>query len=460
MDNLIYASATQLARAIQSKQVSSTEVVTSYVRRIEAVNPSLNAVVQLTADTALDQARAADASLARGQFHGPLHGVPMTIKDSFDTAGVISTGGTLGRAAYVPTQDATAVARLRAAGAILLGKTNTPDLTLAGTTENLVYGRTNHPCDPALTPGGSSGGSAAILAAGGSPVDLGSDTGGSIRIPSHFCGTAGIKPTSGRVPRTGHIISFDMGALDNLTQPGPMARFVEDLILTLPILAGVDWCDPAIVPAPLADPRLVNLKGLRLSVYVDNGVSAPSPETAEVIRSTAQCLAEAGVVIVEDRPPGVERAPDLWFELFRADGGARIRSLLQKAGTQEVSPYLQWTQSGTALSLPEYVELLTRWDRFRSELLAYLWQYDAILCPTCAHIAVPHGTPEAPARIDFSYTMAYNLTGWPSVVVRAGTSPQGLPIGVQVVARPWREDVALAMAQHIETALGGWQPPP
>src|SRR5262245_57980307 len=232
---LIYASATALAQAIRSKKVSSEEVVNAYLQRIEAVNPQLNAVVQLTADTALKQAREADAALARGDSKGPLHGVPMTIKDSFDTAGVISTGGTKGRALFLPSQDAAAVARLRQAGAILMGKTNTPELTLSFETDNLIYGRTNNPYDLSRTPGGSSGGAAAIIAAGGSPLDLGSDLGGSIRLPSHFCGIAGIKPTSGRVPRTGHIPSFDIGPLEAWMQVGPMARFVEDLILTLPI---------------------------------------------------------------------------------------------------------------------------------------------------------------------------------------------------------------------------------
>jgi amidase len=265
MNDVIYASATSLARAIRAKEVSSAEVVHAYLQRLEAVNPALNAVVQLCADTAQAEARAADAALARGQIMGLLHGVPMTIKDSLDTAGVITTGGTTGRASCVPTQGATVVARLRQAGAILLGKTNTPELTLAGETDNLIYGRTNNPYDLTRTPGGSSGGAAAIVAAGGAPFDIGSDTRGSIRLPAHFTGIAGIKPTSGRVPRTGHIVPWGLGAVDALTQLGPLARYVEDLALILPILAGVDWSDPAIVPMPLGDPQAVPLKGLRVA---------------------------------------------------------------------------------------------------------------------------------------------------------------------------------------------------
>ncbi|MFQ5790870.1 MAG: amidase, partial [Acidobacteriota bacterium] len=207
-DPLVFSSAASLARAIRGKKVSSEEVVRACLARIEVVNPHLNAVVTLVAEASLARAREADAALARGELQGPLHGVPMTIKDSLDTAGVITTGGTRGRASFVPTEDATVVARLRAAGAVLLGKTNTPELTLSFETDNDVYGRTNNPYDLTRTPGGSSGGAAAILAAGGSPLDLGSDTGGSIRLPCHFCGIVGMKPTGGRVPRTGHIIPF------------------------------------------------------------------------------------------------------------------------------------------------------------------------------------------------------------------------------------------------------------
>src|ERR671924_288509 len=221
MNEFIYASATALARAIRAKEVSATEAVHAYLQRIAAVNPALNAVVQLCAEAAQAEARAADTALARGQMTGPLHGVPMTIKDSLDAAGVITTGGTQGRATFVPAHDATAVARLRAAGAILLGKTNTPELTIAYETDNLIYGRTNNPYDLSRTCGGSSGGAAAIVAAGGSPFDIGSDTGGSLRVPSHGCGTATIRPTSGRVPRTGHILP-PAGVMDALTQIGPI----------------------------------------------------------------------------------------------------------------------------------------------------------------------------------------------------------------------------------------------
>jgi amidase len=461
-DALLYTSATTLAQVIRDKQVSAQEVIEAHLQRIEEVNPMLHAVVQLVADRALDEARTADQALGQGKTLGPLHGVPMTIKDSLDTAGVISTGGTKGREAYIPQEDATVVARLRAAGAILLGKTNTPELTLAGETNNLVYGQTNNPYDVSRTPGGSSGGAGAIIAAGGSPLDMGSDTGGSIRLPAHFCGIAGLKPTSGRVPRTGHVVPFGLGAVDSLTQNGPMARFVEDLALTLPIISGVDWRDPGIVPMPLGDPQTVQLRELRVAMHTDNGIMTPTPETIAAVQAAATALTDAGLIVIEDRPDALSRAADLANNLSSADGRAWTRRLLAKVGTTELHPWLsRRIEEAEAYEVGDFTALLEDVDTYRSEMLTFLQQYDVILCPVCAFPAPPHGsTMEVDMRLGFSYTGAYNLTGWPGAVVRGGTSPDGLPIGVQVVARPWREDVALAVAQRLETALGGWQQPP
>ncbi len=462
MEELIYASATTLAHAIRDKQVSSQEVIEAYLKRIEAVNPQLNAVVQLTADKALAQARQADAALARREIAGPLHGVPMTIKDQFDTVGIISTAGTKGRAAFVPQQEATAVARLRAAGAIILGKTNLPEFAIAFETDNLVYGRTNNPYDPSRTPGGSSGGEAAIIAAGGSPLGLGTDAAGSIRWPAHCCGITGIKPTRGRVPMTGAFPPA-VGTTGSLWHVGTLARFVEDLALTLPIISGADWHDPAVVAMPLDDPHAVDLKGLRVAFHTDNGVVSPTPETAQVVRTMATALSERGMAVEEARPYGIEQGYEILRSLFAADGGAGVQQLLQLAGTTEPSPLLLELADilhPYALSTAGFSGLLAQWDMFRAAMLSFLEQYDVILCPVNAVPALPHGTTFAEDKLPgFSYTMTYNLTGWPAVVVRGGTSPEGLPIGIQAVARPWREDVALAVAQQIETISGGWKRP-
>jgi amidase len=463
MDKLIYASAAELARAIRAKEVSSEEVVDAYLQRIEEVNSKLNAVVQLTADAARAQAREADAALARRHIKGPLHGVPITMKDNIETAGVICTGGTKGRASFVPTHDAIVVARMRAAGAIMVGKTNMPELGLAFETDNLVYGRTNNPYDLSRTSGGSSGGEAAIIAAGGSPLGLGNDMGGSIRLPSNFCGIAGIKPTTGRVPRTGHF-PYPSGWLDPLWQPGPMARFVEDLILTLPIIAGVDWRDPTVIPMPFGDPKKVDLKRLRIAFYTDNGIMSPMPEIVEVMKKTVNVLSDAGTTVEEDRPEGIEQTSGIFNGFLAADGGAGVETLLQMVGTTEMHP---WTQGllefcrRVAMPTAEFGGLMLQWEIFCSSMLSFMKKHDVIICPVCAFPAPLHGASLDFEKIPaFSYTMTYNLTGWPGVVIRAGTSLEGLPIGVQVVARPWPEDVALAVAQHIEIVLGGWKPLP
>lgn len=463
MDELIYASATRLARAIHDREVSAEEVVNATIERIESVNPLINAVVQLRSDDARSEARAADASLARGEVKGPLHGLPITIKDAFETEGLISTSGTKGRASFMPGEDDAVVARLRAAGAIILGKTNVPELSLAFESDNLIYGRTNNPYDLQRTPGGSSGGEAAIIAAGGSPLGLGTDLAGSIRLPSHFCGIAGLKPTTGRVPRTGNFPPRG-GLTTELSQAGPMARRVEDLALMLPLIAGIDWRDPTVVPMPLESPASVGLKGLRVAFHTDNGIVTPTQETIEIVRGAARSLADTGIIVEEARPEGIEETYELMHDILGADGGAGLEGLLRMAGTVETHPLLQRVQKllgPRAISTAELGAVLLRLYRFRSRMLAFMQQYDAIISPVCAHPASAHGNSfEEGTGAAFSYTMTYNLTGWPAVVVRGGTSPEGLPIGVHVAARPWREDVALAVAAEIERLTGGWQRPP
>ena len=460
---IIYSSAVQLARAIRDKEVSSEEVVRAHLARIDEVNPKLNAIIQLTSEAALDKAREMDASLRRGELKGPLHGVPVTIKDAFDLANVLTVGGTRGRATFVPQEDATGVARLKAAGAVVLGKTNVPEISLAFESDNLIYGQTSNPYDVTRTPGGSSGGEAAAIASGMSPLGIGSDAGGSVRLPAHFCGIAGIKPTSGRTPRTGHFPPMG-GVSDSLLQIGPLARRVEDLVLALPLLCGPDWRDPSVVPAPLENPATVDLKSLRIAFHVDNGLLAASPDIAETVRNAAIALGDAGVSVDELRPPGLEQTYELVYGVFGADGGAGLRMLLSLVGTTEthalMTKLLESLQR-RPLSTAEFGGLLFQLDMFRSAMLSFMKDYDAILCPPCARVAMPHGpTFDDENQLAFSYTMTYNLTGWPGAVVRCGTSAEGLPIGVQIVARPWREDVALAVAAHLEAALGGYQRPP
>ncbi len=455
MKSIINLPATELSKAIREREFSSTEVAVAYLKRIEEVNRKLNAIVQLSEEDALEQAARADKALSRGEISGPLHGVPITIKDSFDTAGIISTGGTKGRSNFVPSRDATVVSRLRAAGTIILGKTNTSELTLTYDTNNLIYGQTNNPYDISRSPGGSSGGAAAIVAACGSAFDIGSDYGGSLRFPAHCCGIATIKPTSGRVPRTGHILPFG-GVLDSFQQIGPMARSVEDLSLVLPVIAGPDHIDPSIVPMALGSPDRVCLKKLRIAFHIDNGIISPSPETQEVVRKAAEALDGEVLITEELRPHCIEESYDLMIDLLSADGGASIRRLLKEYGTKEHT--LPWLGLADPIDATRFDALIMRWYRFRSNMLSFFKDYDAILSPVHAFPAMSQGSLGADLEA-FSYSMTYNLTGWPVAVVRCGTSENGLPMGVQIVAHPWREDVALALAGCLEKILAGFQAP-
>lgn len=433
MDELSYASAATLARLIRERAVSSVEVVQAHLVQIARVNPGLNAIVQLAAEQALEAARTADAALARGQAPGPLHGVPFTVKDWIDAAGLHCTGGDPQFRDRMPTADATVVARMRQAGAILLGKTNVM-------VENPVYGRTNNPYHHDYSPEGSSSGEAAIIAAGGSPLGLGSDSGGSIRQPAHACGIAGLKPTTGRVPLTGHF-PFISAMNDPRTTIGPMARFAEDLALALAVISGVDWRDPGVVPLPLADWRAVDLGALRVAFYTHHAEAEPTAETAATCGMTARLLAGICARVEETLPPRIEEAYDLTREYWRRPESASAE---------------EWVADGAPVLSSEEVERhLFHWDRFRRALISFMADYDVILTPAAELPATRHGA--AGGRIP--YTLPYSLTGWPAAVVRAGTSAEGLPIGVQVVARPWRDDVAIAVAHAIEQGAGGWRPP-
>ncbi len=462
MPDFLYWSATKIAREIRQGNLTSTEAVEGFLSRIDKVNPRINAVVQLAAERARTEARELDDLASSNRFKGPLHGVPISLKDSLETEGIISTGGTRGRKGFVPVKDATVVHRLRQAGAILLGKTNTPELTLSGETNNAIYGRTNNPYDLEKSPGGSSGGSAAIIAAGGSALELGSDTGGSIREPAHLCGIAGIKPTSGRTPRTGHIVPYGTGVLDSLTQIGPMARYVEDLALGLEVICGPDNYDPSVVPVPLRSFRTVDLSRLRIAFYTHNGVITPCDDIVRVLDQVASGLADDGLRIESRCLPDMPLMIELISKLRRAANGPGVVKLLERYGTTEPGPDLKrymdnfHGQSDGSVDL----DLMEDIDAAKSKALAFMTDYDAILCPPSKNLARPHDDSFNDSYETWSYITVHNLLGWPAAVVRAGTSEaEGLPVAVQVVAAPWREDIALALAAHIESLFGGFHPP-
>jgi amidase len=464
-DPLYFSSATAIARAIKEKHVSSEEVTSAFLERIRHVNPKIHAVVQLRAEVALDLAREADRKLSRGEYLGPLHGVPITIKDSLDTIGLVSTAGTKGRASFIPKRDASVVARLKASGAIVMGKTNTPELTLHGYTENLLYERTNNPYSIDHSPMGSSGGAAAIVAAGGSAFDIGSDTGGSVRIPSHACGVCGLKPTAGRVSRTGHILSYDTFN-QALTTLGPIARYVEDLVTILPIISGSDGIDPFAFDIPIGDYRETNIANLSFAFYTDNGVAAPISSVDSAVRQVASRIETTGAAMEENRPAESANILELFWKITGADGGYSINRILKENGTKEVSPYMAWAQGNVeqyetaSISPKQFGELFTKWHSAKSNMTRFFTDYDVLLCPASAIPAPTHNVAmqELEATM-LSYTAIYNITGWPVAVVRIGTSADGLPIGIQIVGKPWQEAVVLAVAKFVEQEFAGFVPP-
>lgn len=471
-DNLTNKSATELVALIRSRAVSPVEIVEGHLRRIEQVNPGLNAIVTV-ADDAIDQARKAEAELLAQENVGPLHGLPVTVKDTIDTAGLRTTYGSRLFATNIPSHDAPAVARLKAAGAIILGKTNTPEMAIPYETDNPVFGRTNNPHARQLTPGGSSGGEAAAIAACLSPAGLGSDLSGSIRVPAHFCGIAGLKPTTGRVPMQGHVPA-PAGPLSLGACIGPMGRTVEDLALLFTVLADPTQFElTQFSRESPADSGIDELRGLRVGWYTDDGVAPVTNEIHDAVESAARALSDAGLEVTQSTPPGISQGARLWVELFataaRNEIAALYRGREDNAGVQ-VAELLHRSQGGRRdfedkiKAAERLADAVLEREKIREELLEWMKTTPLILAPVGATSAFEHGA----ARVEvagqsisvfraFSYCQTFNVIGFPSVAVPAGRSEGGLPIGVQIIGRPFEERALLAAASVIEAALDDWQ---
>ena len=449
-----------MAKMIRRGEISSAELITEHLNRIQQVNPAINAVVDLLGERALEAAKTADSKLAAGEPCGPLHGVPFSIKDSIDVEGTKCTAGTLGLKTAPPAvQDATLVHRLRNAGAIPIAKTNLPDLLFSFETDNLIYGRTNNPYDLRRTPGGSSGGESALISAGGSPLGLGSDCLGSVRVPAAFCGIASIKPTSGRLPRTGHVPPSG-GWFEALWQIGPMARCTEDLILAMQLLSGEDGADFTSPPVPLIEPE--RSRKVRVAFFSHNGFAQCTTEVQSAIRRCADFLSRSGMIVEERTPPNVEHAYELELALLGADGCDGIDQYLAAIGSTEVHPFLTAFLNHMRpfrATASDFAARWAQWDSYRSALLRFFQQSDAILCPVYTQPALLHDGSLADSNFEgFSYTMAWNLGGAPAATVRCADAA-GMPVNVQVVTKPWRDLLALEICQLIEQEFGGWQAP-
>jgi amidase len=454
----LFGSAKALARAIATREISATEVVTAHLARIEAVNPKLNAVVTHVAERALHEAHCADQRIAKGKRLGRLHGVPMTVKDSFDTQDVRSTASTEGQRHRIPGADATVISRLRRAGAIVLGKTNTPELTMGIDTESPLFGRTNNPYNPLYSPSGSSGGAGSILAAGGSALDVGSDTGGSIREPAHVCGVVGLKPTAGRLPKTGHAVPFGIGLTDCITQVGPMARYVEDVELALEIMKGPDGHDFTVMPVPLRRATTVNTRNLRIAYFTHNGLWDVHGAVAAATQKAVAGLRSEVHQADEIAPPPIAAMGDLYTAFRTGDGGWGLRQLLKTVGTTQAGDALRnRIESSNRVNTQELASLVHRTDQFKTDMYRFMQNYDALVCPPCPYPPWLHEAGLNSRYEEWSYCTPFNLAGWPAIVLRASTSAEGLPIGVQIVAAPWREDILLALAAIVERDCGGYE---
>src|SRR5215469_5950940 len=393
MNELNFLSAAEMAEQVRTRTISPLELTKAHLGRIAKLNPLLNAYVQWDDERVLRDARLLETEAMRGEFRGPLHGVPISIKSSLDVEGLRSESGTRLREGYVAWRDAVLVRRLRGAGAIVLGVTNTPELLMAWETDNRLYGRTNNPWDLSRTAGGSSGGEAAASASGCSAGGVGSDGGGSIRVPAHFCGICGLKPTPGRIPSTGHYPP-SAGPFALIGVVGPMARTVGDLQTLFEVMAGPDDGDPCAAPVPLRPISREQLQQTRIAYFEDDGRTPVTRETRAAVHSAVEKLEGAGFTVGPFRPDDLELARQLWWQWFGVAGGMLLgRDAEGREG--ELSPifkeYLGWAGAG-----PRHTgdTLLDSWilrDQLRSKILAQMEVFPILLCPAAAIPAFHHG---------------------------------------------------------------------
>jgi amidase len=481
VDEIPFRSATELVAALRARQVSSRELLDTYLKRVERLDSEINAIVMIDAERALAEADAADRATVRGDADGALHGLPMTIKDSIETAGIRTTAGAPEYADHVPMDDAPAVARLRAAGAIVFGKSNLPAFAGDCQTYNDMFGTTNNPWDTTRTPGGSSGGAAAAIAAGLTGLELGSDWGGSIRIPAHFCGVYALKPSWGIVPLRGHIPPAP-GTLTELDVAvlGPLGRSADDLDLALGVLAGADAARAVAWTLQLPGPRAEGVAELRVAVCLDDPYFPIDSEVGDVLGAAVDELARAGAKVV-DRAA----LPEL------AEGHAVAQSLIQgsiahslpdpefdrlvgvaaAAARDDDSPPARWARNITqrARDLHRVAEHRARLQQQWADVFRTV---DVLVCPVTPSTAFPHDHGDVDARTievsgrrvpysdQFAWLQAIGAVRLPAVVAPAGLTRTGLPVGIQIVGPAFEDRTAIHLARTLAGLVGGFTVPP
>ena len=478
MDALIYQTASRLAQAIQNREATSEDVVRAHLDHIDKHNAALNAIVILTAETALQHARAADEALARGEVWGPLHGVPMTIKEAFEIEGLKTTVNFKLYKNHVAEEDALVVTRLKKAGAVILGKTNIPPLLADYQADGPIYGRSNNPYDLTRTPGGSTGGGAAAVAAGLSPLELGSDMGGSVRVPTHFCGLYGLKPTEHTIPLHGHMPRTPKlkGRVLHMANFGPLARSLEDVKMAFDIIKGPDHRDVGVAPIQWKPPSGRALSDYRLAWTDTFGPHTAGRETCLWLENLAQELAQRGATISKQNPPhfDFEKAWEVWGNVFGYVLGedmpppvrvvSRIRWAMLSRGQAA-----KGVRKGLRVSFVQYARTLKKREDFIAQLQAFFDEVDCWLCPVSMTPAFPHCKPGTPIVVDgrkVDYLVAagafatiFNMTGHPALIIPLGQSSEGLPIGLQIVGPYWSEPELFHFAERLAPLTPGFQAP-
>lgn len=467
-EDLVSKSAAEMAALVRARKISPVELVEAHLARIEELQPKLNAFVTIDWDGARKNARAAEFALMQAEPLGPLHGVPVSIKSSIAVAGLPCEAGSRLKQGAIALKDAVIVERLKRAGAIVLGTTNLPEMLMAYESDNPLYGRTNNPWDLERTAGGSSGGESAAVAACCSAGGIGSDSGGSIRIPAHFTGICGLKATPGRIPGTGHDPEC-LGPFSLLGAVGPMTRTIADLELFYEVTAGADTGDVMADPVPIERASSEKQHKLRVGYFEQHDSVPVTDDTRKALRDAAQTLEEQGFEVVPFRLKNLDEVRRAWWSFFTL-GGAMLLKQMYSGREREMgtllTEFMQIAAAGPQLTCEKLMEAWLRRDQLRTQMMAQMEDVPVFISPVCSIPAFRHG--ERSWMINgrpveyfdvMSYTQWFNVLGNPCVVVPAGKSSDGLPIGVQVVARPWQEHIAIGVARHIERSFGWKQPP-
>ena len=465
MKNLVLQSATEQLKLLHERKLSVAELAEAHIQQIERLNPALNALVDFDADRVRAQAQQLDGT--KGP-RGPLYGLPVTVKSSIAVAGYRCEIGSLINAGNIPREDAEVVRRLRSAGALILGTTNCPEFLMAYETANLLHGHTSNPWDLNRSPGGSSGGESAAIAAGLSAAGLGSDSGGSVRQPAHFTGICALKPTPGRIPSRGHLPPC-VGPFSTLGAIGPMARTIADVSLLFRTLSGQDSIEADSPPVALRQLSLEDLRSHTIGVFEDDGITPVTPETRTAVASAAEVLRAAGFRVESFRPRTLEPLRQLWWKLF-VQCGALFYEPTIRGHHDRLSPifdeFLEIAASAPPLTSVQLLDAWAELDLLRAEALAEMREHPVLLCPVASIPAFSHGERSwnvegrAVEYLDaWRYTQWFNVLAAPAAVVPVGQSPENLPIGVQIVAMPYCDEVALGIAAVVDEAFG-YKPPP